>query len=103
MLANLIDNAIKYTNKGKIVISLSKHSGDKTLLEVTDTGIGMSEQFKKNLFQPFTQEEQGYSRKYDGAGLGLSLVKKYADINKLKLTFTSTKNVGTTFTIEMNN
>jgi len=103
MVANLIDNAIKYTQKGKIDIKLTKNSKPLTIIEVADTGIGMSEEFQKKIFDPFTQEEQGYTRKYDGAGLGLALVMKYAKLNNAKLTFSSKKNVGTTFKIELNN
>ncbi len=101
MIANLIDNSIKYTKKGSVEIRLLKTLEQKVLLEIEDTGIGMSEDFQKKLFTPFTQEEQGYTRKYDGAGLGLSLVQKYANINKTNLTFTSTKDVGTTFRIDL--
>ena len=101
MIANMIDNSIKYTEKGSIEIRLIKTSDQKTILEIEDTGIGMSEEFQKKLFTPFTQEEQGYTRKYDGSGLGLSLVQKYAKINKIKLSFTSVKGVGTTFRIDL--
>ena len=97
----MIDNSIKYTEKGSIEIRLIKTSDQKTILEIEDTGIGMSEEFQKKLFTPFTQEEQGYTRKYDGSGLGLSLVQKYAKINKINLTFTSVKGVGTTFRIDL--
>ena len=100
MLANLIDNAIKYTKRGKIDLKLSKTSQNNIVVEINDTGIGMSEEFKNKIFEPFTQEEQGYTRKYDGSGLGLSLVQKYAKLNDTKLTFTSKKDVGTSFKIE---
>jgi len=100
MIANLVDNAIKYTNKGKIEIKLTKPKQTKVIVEISDTGIGMSEEFQKKIFDPFTQEEQGYTRKYDGAGLGLALVMKYAKLNGVKLSFTSIKAVGTTFKVE---
>ena len=100
MLANLIDNAIKYTKKGNIDIILTRNSKNLTEIEIADTGIGMSEDFQKKIFDPFTQEEQGYTRKYDGAGLGLALVMKYAKLNDAQLTFSSKKDVGTTFKIK---
>ncbi len=59
----------------------------------------MSEDFQKRIFNPFSQEEQGYTRTYDGTGLGLSLVKKYADLNHAEITFSSEKKIGTTFEI----
>ena len=55
------------------------------------------------MFEPFTQEEQGYTRKFDGNGLGLALVKNYVQINKGKISVTSKKGHGTTFRIEFNN
>lgn len=100
LLANLIDNAIKYTNRGKVEVKLYKNEKRKIIVEISDTGIGMSEEFQKKVFTPFTQEEQGYSRKYDGTGLGLSLVYKYAQINNIKLNFHSVKSEGTTFIVE---
>lgn len=75
MIANLIDNSIKFTNKGSIQIRLIKTLEQRVLVEIEDTGIGMSEEFQKKLFTPFTQVEQRYTRKYDGSGLGLSLVQ----------------------------
>ena len=97
MLANLIDNAIKYTNRGKIAIDLKEPSPTKFVVKIIDSGIGISKEFQKRIFDPFTQEQQGYTRKYDGSGLGLSLVLKYAKLNEVDLTFESKKDEGTTF------
>lgn len=101
MIANLIDNAIKYTNDGKVEVNVKKLSNGKGIVKISDTGVGISENFQKQIFKPFLQEEQGYSRKFEGAGLGLSLVKKYAELNNVKLSFTSKKNIGTTFIVEV--
>ena len=61
-------------------------------------------EFQKNflptLFKPFTQEEQGYKRKFDGNGLGLALVKKYCELNEAVIKVTSEKNKGTRFSVK---
>lgn len=101
LIANLIDNSIKYTNQGSITIRLAQCSEQKVRIEISDTGIGMSDEFQTKIFNPFAQEEQGYSRKYEGTGLGLSLVQKYAKLNDANLTFTSKKGEGTTFILEL--
>ncbi len=96
IFANLIDNAIKYTDKGKISISVSSNNKNRVEIKITDSGIGISEEYMPNLFVPFTQEEQGYSRKYEGNGLGLALVKKYCELNQANIVVESKKNEGTT-------
>lgn len=100
LFANLIDNAIKYTISGKIEIKIQQPAKDKVIVEISDTGIGISEEFKNRIFNPFAQEEQGYSRKYEGTGLGLSLVKKYCNLNDATLSYQSEKNKGTKFIVE---
>jgi signal transduction histidine kinase len=98
VMANLIDNSIKYTLNGSVDINIYRHD-DNLCVDVSDTGRGMSEEFINKLFIPFTQEEMGYSRKYDGIGLGLAIVKNFAELNKAKIKVKSEMNVGTTFTI----
>lgn len=97
VISNLLDNAIKYTEEGEIKISINKNNRQKTEIKITDTGVGISEEFISDIFDPFTQEQQGYSRRFDGTGLGLALAKKYCDLNMVKIDVQSTKNVGTTF------
>ncbi len=99
IMANLLDNAIKYSEKGEIEIVLSESEKGGLKLEVSDTGIGISDEYLPQIFTPFTQEEKGYTRKYDGTGLGLSLVKKYCDLIGADISVKSKKNEGTTFTI----
>jgi PAS domain S-box-containing protein len=98
---NLIDNSIKYTSSGEISVSIFEKK-KFTRVEVIDTGIGMTEEYMKIIFQPFTQEEQGYTRKFEGAGLGLALVKKYCELNNAKIQVESKKGEGTKFTILFN-
>ena len=60
---------------------------------------GISDEYKKSLFKPFTQEEQGYTRRFEGTGLGLALAKKYCELNTAKLEVESKKSVGSTFRV----
>lgn len=99
VFANLLDNAIKYTEKGEINVRIFKNDDKKLSVEIEDTGIGISEEYLPNLFKPFRQEEQGYSRKYEGNGLGLSLVKKYCELNNAEIQVKSKKGKGTKFTV----
>ncbi len=101
IFANLIHNAINYTEKGEINLIVSDLSSDKLQIEIKDTGIGISEEYLPNLFTPFSQEEQGYSRRYEGNGLGLALVKNYCDLNKAKIAVESQKGKGSNFIIEL--
>ncbi len=99
IFANLIDNAIKYTLKGKVEILLTKNKDGNIVVEVNDTGIGMSMDFLPHLFEPFVQEEMGYTRTFDGNGLGLALVKRYCEINNADIEVESKKNHGSTFKV----
>ncbi|MBV6419893.1 MAG: Sensor histidine kinase RcsC [Ignavibacteriaceae bacterium] len=96
---NLIGNAIKYTQKGKITVSIEDFEENKIIIRVADTGIGMSEKYQKNLFTPFSQEDAGQTRKYEGNGLGLALVKEYVILNKGQISVKSEKNKGSEFSV----
>lgn len=101
IFVNLIDNAIKFTNYGEITVKVSSGK-NKTVVDISDTGIGISEEYSKNLFAPFSQEEQGYTRRYDGTGLGLALVKKYCELNNADIKVKSEKDRGSTFSVTFN-
>lgn len=94
IFANLIDNAIKYTDKGEVRIELYNEDNN-LIVSVADTGIGISEDYLNRLFTPFSQEDFGYTRKYEGNGLGLSLVKKYCEMNNADIKIESKKGNGT--------
>ncbi len=95
---NLLDNAIKYTKEGKVDIKIYRCQ-DTACVDISDTGKGMSKEFIDQLFIPFTQEEIGYTRRYDGTGLGLAIVKNFLDLNNAKIKVTSEPKVGSKFTV----
>ncbi len=99
IFVNLIDNAIKYTPSGSIDIKIKKDKNGKLLVTVSDTGIGISNEYLPKLFEPFTQEEQGYSRKYEGTGLGMALVKRYCDLNSIAISVETLKGAGTKYSL----
>ena len=81
ILYNLLSNAIKFTPENGSVTVGARQSGDMAEISVTDTGIGISEENQKKLFQPFIQADATTSREYGGTGLGLSLVKKFSELH----------------------
>ena len=99
IFTNLIDNAVKYTEKGFIEINIYRNKSKKLCVDVSDSGIGISKSFISQLFEPFSQEQQGYTRRFEGNGLGLALVKNYCKINNAEINVQSKKGKGTTFTV----
>lgn len=98
---NLIDNAVKYTRTGKIIVDVRILIDDVLYLKVEDSGIGMSADFTNKLFLPFIQEEMGYSRAYEGNGLGLALCKRLLDLVNGSIDVQSEKGVGSTFIVKI--
>ena len=99
---NILNNALKYTNSGGIEVNTTILDDKRIRVDISDTGIGISEKYLPRLFLPFTQEESGYTRKFEGNGLGLALVKSYLDLLKAEITVSSEKEKGTTFSIIFN-
>ncbi len=82
IMANLIDtNAIKYTTTGSVILIMEEKQ-KYFEVSVSDTGIGIKEEYLPFLFSKFSQEEQGYTRKFEGNGLGLALVKKLLRVKR---------------------
>ena len=77
--SNLLNNAIKFTQKGKITLRAMKQENN-AVIEVEDTGIGVPEDLQEIVFEPFRQASEGHNRSFEGAGLGLAIVKKYMGI-----------------------
>lgn len=106
VLVNLVSNAIKFTEHGEVVVSVTKldqTSRDLFLrLSVTDTGIGMDEEQRHKLFQAFTQADTSITRKFGGTGLGLAISQRIVKLmNEHGIGVTSSKGQGTTFFIEL--
>ncbi len=98
----ILDNAVKFTDQGSIQVRQFLNESGKLCVSTTDTGIGISSDYLNHIFEPFTQEQTGYTRKYEGNGLALALVKKYTDLNNLTILVKSEKNVGSEFKIIFN-
>ena len=97
---NLLSNAIKFTPKGgRITLSLNIQN-EHLLLNVKDTGIGITEQNLPLLFQKFRQIESASTRRFEGTGLGLSLVKEFAQLLHGEVSVKSTIGKGSTFTVD---
>ena len=108
VLVNLLGNAVKFTKDGgKITLDISSYPGtdEKHIIiryVVQDNGIGMSEEFQKELFKPFSQEDDANARtQYKGTGLGMAITKKHIDMMGGSIAVESKKGVGTTFTVEI--
>jgi len=107
VLVNLISNAIKYTKDGgKISLMCDMKELNETHVEVTyeisDTGIGMSEDFVQHIFEEFTQEDAGAARtEYKGTGLGMAITKNYVELMGGTIAVRSRKGVGSTFTVTL--
>jgi PAS domain S-box-containing protein len=96
---NLINNAIKYTLKGYVEVYVKNQKDGKVKIEIRDSGIGMSEEYLQKMFMPFSQEDTGYKREFEGNGLGLALVKKYLELNRAEINVESEKNIGSVFSV----
>jgi PAS domain S-box-containing protein len=99
IIYNLLSNAVKFTNPGGRV-GLKAFSGDDELtITVWDTGIGIPENKKHLLFQPFQLIDSSLGRRHEGTGLGLVLTRKLVEMHRGRITFESTEGKGTSFTV----
>ena len=100
VLFNLISNAIKFTKEGGVTITLSVEEKD-LIIEVADTGVGISESFMPLLFEAFRQESSGKTRTYDGTGLGLTIVNRLVEQMSGTIYVDSVLGEGSTFTVRL--
>lgn len=106
-LLNIVSNACKFTENGIITIAVKSLSPDRSnedhagtvQFTVSDTGIGMTEEQIKGLFQPFTQADASTTRKFGGTGLGLAITKRFVELMGGDISVTSEPGIGTTFSI----
>jgi CheY-like chemotaxis protein len=105
ILFNLVSNASKFTERGRITIAVTREaagqSGDRVLFRVTDTGIGMSQEQLQRLFQAFVQADASTTKKYGGTGLGLAITRRFAEMMGGGVNVASQPGAGTTFTVHL--
>ena len=104
-LVNLVENAIKFTDKGHVHVNVStieQESQTFIRFDVEDTGPGISPDEQKSIFEPFTQADGSMTRTHGGTGLGLTLVRHLAKLLGGYVTVTSTKGVGSVFSLAVN-
>ena len=107
VLVNILSNAVKYTPDGGTITfeaRCQEKGGDGYInmrYRISDTGIGMSEEFTKEVFEEFAQEDSDVRTQYHGVGLGMAIVKKYVDMMGGTISVQSKKHEGTTFTVDI--
>lgn len=104
ILINLVNNAVKYTEKGWIEISAERkfvNNKDSLVVKVKDTGIGIPKEKQEIIWQEFRQASEGLSRRFEGTGLGLSIVRRFAELIKAKVYLEESSPNGSTFVVEL--
>jgi signal transduction histidine kinase/CheY-like chemotaxis protein len=99
ILFNLLGNALKFTEKGSVRLSLERAGEMELCIKVADTGIGLTEEQRERLFQPFVQADSTTTRRFGGTGLGLSIVRRLAEAMGGTVTVDSAIGVGSTFSV----
>lgn len=98
ILRNLISNALKFTEQGEVRVSATlTHDGQAVLFSVSDTGIGISSEDQKHIFDEFIQVKGSLQERFKGTGLGLPLSKKFAELLGGNISVKSELGVGSTF------
>ncbi|HOT29199.1 MAG TPA: ATP-binding protein [Candidatus Ozemobacteraceae bacterium] len=101
ILLNIVNNAVKYSERGSVVIRCRAIDGDTLTVAVSDTGIGIAGEDLERLFQPFQQVDSGLTRKFEGTGLGLSISRKLLELMGGTIDVESEPGRGSTFTIRL--
>ena len=107
VLLNIISNAVKFTKDGGTISFVAENGPGNdehhviVRYRISDTGIGMSEEFLNRIFDEFSQENDGARTSYKGTGLGMAIAKKYVDLMGGKIAVSSRQGVGSTFTVEI--
>ena len=102
VVVNLVGNAVKFTQRGQVVVRLrAGHSRESVVIEVTDTGIGMSDEALQHLFEPFKQAGLGTMRRFGGSGLGLSICRKVVTLMDGHISASSRLGQGSHFTVTL--
>jgi signal transduction histidine kinase/HPt (histidine-containing phosphotransfer) domain-containing protein len=105
IIFNLLSNALKFTDRGGVMLRASAEPIDngmaRVVLAVTDTGIGISSEQQQRLFRPFSQVDSSITRRFGGSGLGLSIVKQLAELMQGDVTVSSLPGSGATFIVTL--
>jgi two-component system sensor histidine kinase RpfC len=103
VLVNLVSNAVKFTEKGRVELNVSAETVEQNRvrlrIQVIDTGIGISETAQSYIFEPFRQEDEGITRRFGGTGLGMSIARQLTDLMGGDLSVTSRLGQGSCFTL----
>lgn len=100
IISNLLDNAFKFTSKGIVTLKYYS-SGQKIIIEISDTGIGIEAKHHDRIFEPFHQVDSSIIRNYEGVGIGLTVAKMLTSELKGKISVTSHPETGSTFFVEI--
>jgi signal transduction histidine kinase/HAMP domain-containing protein len=101
IVTNLVSNAIKFTEKGGVVVEVRAATDGGCSVAVRDTGIGIKKEHQSVIFEEFRQVDGSSTRKFQGTGLGLSIVRRFAGLLGGNITVESTLNIGSTFTLTL--
>ena len=103
ILSNLVNNAVKFTDKGSIVVSLRQVTGEANAVEITvqDDGVGIPQKAQERIFESFEQADNTTTRKYGGTGLGLSISQKLAHAMNGHISLVSVVGRGSSFTLKL--
>ena len=103
VIEHLLANAIKYTSKGDITVTISRileNQKQYAQMKVKDTGVGIPKQSSKIIFEPFRQASEGFSRTFEGLGIGLTVAKKFIDMMDGEISVESEVGKGSEFTVK---
>ncbi|CAJ96867.1 histidine kinase [Cupriavidus necator] len=101
ILNNLVSNAVKFTEQGKVIVTAMRKPGGGVEIRVIDTGIGIAARDQRRLFEPFVQAEQPDTRHYGGTGLGLSICRRLVGLMSGEIRLVSEPGLGSCFTVSL--
>ncbi len=101
ILTNLVSNAVKFTEQGKVIVAAMRKPGGGVEIRVIDTGIGIAGRDQIRLFEPFVQAEQPDTRHYGGTGLGLSICRRLVELMSGEIRVVSEPGLGSCFTVRV--
>jgi signal transduction histidine kinase len=99
ILVNLANNAIKFTNEGYVAVRVFRPGNGQWAMVVSDTGVGIPEEAREYIFDPFRQVDSSMTREHKGTGMGLAIVKQLAQLMGGSVSLESALGQGSTFTV----